>query len=484
MTREDSLLDAKSLLNEAESFNDGDFTSRQRFTPYLASVILITVLCPLQFGWNIGVVNTPEEIITHCDAPSTLAFLHLPSCIGMSKLVWGAVVAAFPLGGLFGGFMGAHICKSIGRRNTLFYNNFVFIVASLLMALAYTPAMLIGGRFIVGLGAGMGTAVAPMYLAEIPPIRYRGAIGALHQLAVVIGILLSQALGLVLSTSVGWRLLFGFSVLPSVLQILALPLCVESPRYLVLSGHADKARTALKKLRNQTEVEDELEYLVACHERDQAQNAQALTLAELVRRKSLRRALIIAIVAQLSQQLSGINGVMQFSTAIFKQIIGEANGALMTFIVGLVNLFMTLISVALMDKAGRRVLFLLSQFGMALVSALITLSAVYHFDAVTVTCVIAFVALFAIGLGPIPWLIMPEIFPTYAIASAASVGVTLNWVSNVAVSYAFEPVYELIGAWTFLIFAVFSFILGVIMYIILPETKGKSIDEVAETLAE
>jgi len=79
---------------------------------------------------------------------------------------------------------------------------------------------------------------------------------------------------------------------------------------------------------------------------------------------------------------------------------------------------------------------------------------------------------------------MPEIFPTYAIASAASVGVTLNWVSNVAVSYAFEPVYELIGAWTFLIFAVFSFILGVIMYIILPETKGKSIDEVAETLAE
>lgn len=365
------------------------------------------------------VINTPETIFTQCSEPYDIGLLHLPSCFLVSKTVWGMIAAGFPIGGLFAGVVGGALARRIGRKNSIFYNNLIFMGAGLVMALSPNVPVLFIGRFMVGFGAGIGSTVSPMYFAEIPPIRLRGSIGAINQLAIVTGLLLSQAFTYFFTSEIGWRFLFGAPIIPAVLQMLLLPFCVESPRFLILKGRINEARTALRRLRGQLDIETELSQLIESHERDVAVNSRAFTFSDLTKTKSLRNALLLSVIIHMAQQFSGINGVIQFSTSIFQRATSsEDQAALLTFVSGIVNLIVTLISVGLMDRAGRRLLLLTSQFAMVFLSILFAIFMYYDQAVLGTICIMVFIATFAIGLGPIPWLIMPEVFPTYAIAKA------------------------------------------------------------------
>lgn len=397
----------------------------------------------------------------------------------MSSIEWAGVVALFPIGGLFGGLLGGRLCKSLGRRRTILYNTIVVILASALMALSINVWMLGLGRFIVGFASGIYTSAVPMYVSEISPTRYRGTFGALNQLSIVVAILVSQALGVPLSTVEGWRWLFAASIVPAAIQALTLPFSMDSPNFLVSRGRIDEAENSLKRLRGSQYVSEELESIV--NAQNATRNQASMGIGELVMSVKLRKTLIIALGAQLAQQLCGINGVMQYSSTIFQVSFPEIDKQL-TVGVGVINLIMTLISVYLMDRAGRRKLLLWSQFSMIAFSVLITVTFETGLNVLATILVALFVAAFAIGLGPIPWLLLPEIFPTYAVGAASSVCVATNWLSNFLVSLAFDPMFKAIGSYTFLPFAGISLLLGFMMAAMLPETKGRSLEEIVQIL--
>ncbi len=237
----------------------------------------------------------------------------------------------------------------------------------------------------------------PMYVGEIAPLkyvlvvcnvnglvfRYRGSLGTLHQLAIVTGILASQLLGLPLSQPTLWRILFALTCVPSLVQLVLLPFCVETPRYLVSQARVNASKAALVRLRASPNILMELECIIASQEKELlSSDGSSLNIFQLCASKTYRKALIVAITAQLSQQLCGINGVIQYSTSIFEALFGDFSST-MTVLVGVVNLVMTIISLILIERAGRRVLFLSSQTGVFIFSIIIVLSSVYRVDVLT-----------------------------------------------------------------------------------------------------
>lgn len=215
-----------------------------------------------------------------------------------------------------------------------------------------------------------------MYISEIAPLNLRGGLGTVNQLAVTVGLLTSQVLGVepLLGTDEGWPYLLGIAVFPSILQLILLPVCPESPRYLLISkGQEQAARDALRRLRNTSNIEDDIDEMRA---EEQAQQAESkITMFELLRSPTLRMPLLIAIVMQLSQQLSGINAVFYYSTNLFITTgLSETSAKYATIGIGSVMVLMTLVSIPLMDRSGRRTLHLYGLGGMFIFSIFITIS--------------------------------------------------------------------------------------------------------------
>ena len=240
--------------------------------------------------------------------------------------------------------------------------------------------------------AGLNTSLVPMYISEIAPLNLRGGLGTVNQLAVTVGLLTGQVLGVdyLLGTDEGWPYLLGIAVFPSILQLLLLPICPESPRYLLITkgwknpvcllkniqhlpGREHEAREALKRLRNTPHIEDDIDEMRA--EEMAQQDESQINMLELLRSPSLRMPLTIAIVMQLSQQLSGINAVFYYSTNLFITTgLSETSAKYATIGIGIVMVLMTLVSIPLMDRSGRRTLHLYGLGGMFIFSIFITIS--------------------------------------------------------------------------------------------------------------
>ncbi|KAF9080648.1 hypothetical protein BGX27_005337 [Mortierella sp. AM989] len=300
-----------------------------------------------------------------------------------------------------------------------------------------------------------------------------------------------------------------------------LPFCVESPRYLALQpGGSAKAKKALQILRGRQDVNKEIrdwtrqdERALAAEEEGQLgtspllggssdsllvggvgisgedeqplqskahSSGHAVSVVEFVSLPRYRRPVLILLLVQLSQQLSGINGVIFYSTAIMSQIL-PSSGAMITVYISIVNVFMTLIAAYLMDKANRRTLLLTSSITMAASSFLLATSLNYEIPLLSAFSIIAFVASFAIGLGPIPFLIIPEVVDTTAVGSASAFALSVNFTSNFIVSAMFLKLQEWWGGNVFYFFFACLSALAIAMNKIIPETKGKTPEEVARS---
>ncbi|XP_067360200.1 solute carrier family 2, facilitated glucose transporter member 1 isoform X2 [Channa argus] len=368
----------------------------------------------------------------------------------------------------------------------LLANVLAFIAAALMgfSKIASSWEMLILGRFVVGLYSGLSTGFVPMYIGEVSPTSLRGALGTLHQLGIVIGILVAQVFGIesIMGNDDLWPLLLGFTFIPAVIQCILLPLCPESPRYLLINRNKeDKAKSVLKKLRGTLDVGADMQEMK--EESRQMKREKKVTIAELFRSPLYRQPLLIAVTLQLSQQLSGINAVFYYSTRIFEKA-GVAQPVYATIGAGVVNTAFTVVSLFVVERAGRRSLHMLGLLGMAgsavvMTIALALLESQKWMSYLSIVAIFAFVAFFEIGPGPIPWFIVAELFSQGPRPSAIAVAGLSNWTANFIVGMGFQYVEELCGPYVFIIFTVLLLMFFIFTYFKVPETRGRTFDEIA-----
>ncbi|KAM3181139.1 hypothetical protein ACTXT7_014936 [Hymenolepis weldensis] len=409
------------------------------------------------------------------------------------------VVAGFPIGGIFGALFGGSVSNKMGRKLSLFIFNIPMVVGSLLMMacqVAVSYEMVIIGRVLVGFACGAFTGIAPVYLAEIAPVRIRGMSGIMHQLAVVLAILLSQIFGLreVMGTATLWPYLLGLTIIPSVILLLCLWLCPDSPPYILLnSQNLEGAKSALRWFRgsNSEVIDAEIEDLLAEQEGYKDGELHKFSFKDLFRNKALRMALFVAVVAHLAQQFSGINAVsivrvaLFYSTALFETIGLESEAVYATLGVGSMMVFITIVSIFLIERVGRRILFI-GGLGVMLLSAIIiTIALTLRTKAsglifLAITFIYIFVGGFAIGTGSIPWFLVAEMFIQETRDPAVVITVIVNWVSQIVISLGYPPLLEYLNDYSFMPFIGLLAIFVALLYFYLPETKGLTPREVQD----
>lgn len=407
--------------------------------------------------------------------------------------LWSTVVAIYCFGGMIGAMAVGTVADVWGRKRGLMLNNVLVLVAVLLLAFSKTAKsyeMLVVGRFIVGINSGLNAGLAPMYVTEISPVASRGSLGSCYQLVITISILISQILGLpsVLGSEKLWPLLLALIALPGVLQVVLLLFTPESPKFLLLRHkNTQGAADALRWLRQTDDVGAELQALQA--EVEASLQMQELRTVDLVRRRNLRRPLIVAVGVMLAQQLSGINAVIFYSTKIF-QVAGLSQDAShsATMGMGAVNVAVTVFSIWLVERFGRRPLLIGGLAGLVVDTLLLTLCLAFKASAewipyTSIFLVFTFIIVFATGMGSIPWFLVTELFDQQSRGRATSVAVAINWSANFAVSVSFLPIQKAIDFWVFLIFAALLFGFLVFAFFLVPETKGKTIEEIQQDVA-
>lgn len=428
----------------------------------------------------------------------------------MSDSTFSLVVSMLNVGGLLGALLAPRFSDRFGRRLTLFGNTAFLFLGSLSMGLANNLYVLLWGRFLAGVGAGIITVVCSTYISECVPDQLRGIFGVCNQLGIVLGILVAQVLGMFLSTIPNWRWILLLGAFLAMLQAALLPFCVESPRYLAAkAGGYNAAKESLTKLRGTAYVEDEInswrrdwaeeasEQQQLLEEIDEQEEdghqplvqpvspskSQTVGMFTFLTSPLYRKPLAILLLLHVTQQFSGINAVIFYSTSIMTPILPQYSDKITVFI-SLINVAMTLVSGYLMDRLGRRSLFLYSSGIMAAVTVVLAWSMDTNmWPTLSAVAIVGFVAAFAVGLGPIPFLMVPEIVDTQAVSTAGSIALSTNWIGNFAVSAGFLVVRNALGGGgkVFYVFAVILAIVWSIAYRILPETKGRSVEEVVRS---
>ncbi|CAL8284805.1 unnamed protein product [Lota lota] len=476
---------------------------RKNLTGTLALAVFTAALGSLQYGYSMGVINAPQKVIEKHYArslglwPERDTVLSENSTTDMSMpeagqhpeviMYWSLSVAIFSIGGMVSSFLVGFVGDLRGRVKGMLMVNVLAVAAGLLMGLCkmWKPHILvISGRAVMGFYCGLTSGLVPMYIGEIAPKAYRGALGTLHQLAIVVGILLSQVIGLdfLLGNDRMWPLLLGLSGAPSILQSLLLPLCPESPRYLyICQGKVQEASKSLRRLKGEYNQTADLEEMR--REKEEGEKEEKISILSLIRSSVYRQQLFVALMMHLSQQFSGINAIFYYSTAIFHRA-GVGLPVYATIGVGVINTIFTMVSVALVDRAGRRTLTLIGLGGMCCCAVAMTVGLRLQNDYswmsyVSMSAIFLFVSFFEIGPGPIPWFIVAELFSQGPRPAAMALAGCCNWTCNFIIGMTFPYIQALLDSYVFLLFAALLFGFTVVTYLKVPETKGKSFEEIA-----
>ncbi|XP_014293431.1 solute carrier family 2, facilitated glucose transporter member 3 [Halyomorpha halys] len=442
-----------------------------------------------QHGYNIGVLNTPEEVIKDWMVsdggfePRNDSEEHKEEDI---VWVWSMIVSTFCIGGMIGGALTGFLANKLGRRWALILNNIFAIIAGLFFGsskMIGTFYFLFLGRFFIGVNAGLNAGLAPLYICEISPTAIRGATGSMYQLSITITIFIANMLGhqQVLGTESGWPILVALVIVVAVYQIIGMIFCPETPKYLVEKGRNDEAKKVTEKLGGK---DSDVQFAETVKDVEDAKGLPTVTVKEMIQQKKLRKPLIIICFLMFAQQLSGINAVMFYSTAIFVMSKSSLETSQLNSVgVMALNVLTTVLSVYLVERFGRKLLLLLAFGGMIITTAILCGSLYYVEEKeaaryVAIIMVYAYVFFFAVGAGSIPWLLGPELFNTASRPLACSIAVPTNWIFNFIVGIGFRPLQMEMGPAVFSIFLICQIITVVVVWFFVPETKNKPIDEI------
>ncbi|CAO3591659.1 unnamed protein product [Absidia cylindrospora] len=482
--------------------------------PFVLFCVVIASLGAMNNGFNTSALNIPGDYVKECPGVAAGEVTYypnssLPQCIPMDPWIWGVANGMFAVGGLLGAIASAPLARKFGRRDSMMIMNVTFFIGAILLSTSTSSAQFSIGRIFVGLGSGFMTVVVSLYIAEISPPKYRGALGSVLQLFVTCGILIIECIGLGLSSPVGWRVVTVMTVAPAILQMVCLPFLPRSPRWLVTNNRVDEGRTEMLRLRNgniDEEYNDILTTLIQGYDREDAKvkysdndtdsaagmaapaapidakaNDTNLSIKQLMTTPVLAKLTLKMMVVHAAGQLTGINAIMYYSTSIFQTSFAD-DARYVTVGVAALNVALTIIALGLIDRLGRKMLLLISAVGMCIFSVLMTIGLKFEISPLQVVCVMLFVASYAIGLGVIPFVITSEVYPTYAVGTASSIALVINWLCNFIIGLIFPTLQNACGPYVFLIFAGITFVVAIFVVIFVPETKQKSIDQLGHEL--
>ncbi|MGY1438523.1 sugar porter family MFS transporter [Streptomyces reniochalinae] len=423
------------------------------------------------FGFDTGVVSG--------------ALLFMREEFGLDSVQQSSVVSVLLIGAMIGALGAGRVSDRIGRRWTLALEGAVFVVGTVIIVTANGYGMLIVARVVLGLAVGGASATVPVYLSEISPPPIRGRVLSLNQLMITIGILVSYLVDLAFSSAEDWRAMFAVGFVPAaVIVVGALTVLPESPQWLITHGHIDRARKTIGAVTTEERADELIER--ARHKREEQQRGgEDQQGARALVARHARPALIVGLTLAAVQQFGGINTIIYYAPTVIEQTgLNASNSIFYSVFIGLINLVMTLVSIRLIDRVGRRPLLTFSLLGMCVSIALLGLAFVADLGSVlTLIFMVLYIAVYAVGLGPVFWVLIGEVFPSHVRAVGSSASTTVNWLSNFVVSLVFLPLATVIGQGeTFWIFAVIC-LLGLLFtarYV--PETRGRDFDEVDQEL--
>ncbi len=429
----------------------------------------IPALGGLLVGYNTAVIAGALEFITHDFSLNTV----------FQELAVTSVLA----GALVGAFLSAPMTNNLGQRKVIQFAGLISVLGAFGIFFSVNVMMLIASRSLLGIACGIATMVAPLYVAETAPAKYRGAFVSFVQLAITVGIFLSYCTDFLFSNSGNWKAMMGLGALPGfglMFGMLALP---ESPRWLAMKGRVDEARAVLARLGNQ---EDESEILG-----EGGTSCQSAKWGELFSGRVMA-ASITASVLFLVQNLSGIDGVLYYAPTIFKLVGLEGATAqiLATAGLGAVNVIATIVATGVVDRAGRRPLLLGGLAVMAVALAVLSFSLMQAqagpwLSYVAAGALAVFVAAFAVSLGPIPYVIMSEIFPLRVRSMGMSLAAASAWGCNMIVTVSFLSLIELLGqANVFWLYCAICLGGLIFSYLRVPETNNCSLEDIESNLMD
>lgn len=457
----------------------------------LVRAVFGAVMGMFYFGFNTGAVNAPEVSIKNfCNSSY---FQHYGSYLDDSQLntLFTVITSAFIVGGMVGAMVGGLVADKVGRKRGLLLSQVMGSIGGVIMAISKPVVaweVLLVGRLVVGLSAGLNTVLVPIYISEIAPVNLRGGLGVFNQLAVTFGIFLGQILGLseVLGNAEGWPWLLAVTIIPCLVSIILLFLSPMSPRYLAIGlNNTEDARESLMIFRDGdvSMVETEMEEMKM---ESEAEKEPDMSVLELLGSSKLRVSLVICIVMHLSQQLCGISAIFYYAVKFFQSAgISENNAKYANLGVGAIMVSMTFVTIPLMDRLGRRVLQLTSLLGSLLMAILIIIAQNLDIGGFLIAATLIFVVFFALGNGSIPWLITGELFTQGPRSAASAIVVFINWAANLTVGLVFPLVLiPLLDTYTFLPFAIMLTFFTIFVFLFLPETKGITVGETSQLLQD
>jgi SP family galactose:H+ symporter-like MFS transporter len=434
--------------------------------PFVYVAVGIAALGGLLFGYDTGVISG--------------AILFIKNQFSLSATMEEIVVSAVLVGAVFGAAAGGLLTSRFGRRKLIILAGMIFTCSAIGTALAPTIPWLIAGMVVSGLAIGIASFISPMYIAELVPANVRGALVAVNMLAITTGIVIAYLVDYAFSSIQGWRYMFGLAAIPAVGLAIGMWRLPDSPRWLISKSKVDDAKKVLERVRTASDVGPEIKDI-----QDSMKQQGKSGFAGLFQ-PSLRMALIVGLGLALFQQITGINTVIYYAPTIFKFAGIKAAGPAILAGAGLAALMWCfhILSIFLLDRVGRRPLLLIGVAGQ--IVGLAILGAAFHFHQLAswksylaIGSLAIYVSSFAVGLGPIFWLIISEIYPLKVRGAAMSAVTVTNWALNLVVSVTFLSLVALLGqGGTFWLYGAIAVAALVFFYRMVPETKGKTLEQI------
>lgn len=439
---------------------------------FVIKVSVVAALGGLLFGYDTAVI---AGVIGYLQKKFELS----PVMTGWaaSSAIWGCV---------FGAMGAGYLSDVFGRKKVLIVTAILFIISSIGAMMPDNLTQFLIARFIGGLGIGAASMLSPLYISEIAPSHSRGTLVSLYQLAIVIGINLIYFVNLKIASfgdetwniETGWRYMLGSGAIPAFLFLVLLFTVPESPRWLVKRKRDEEASDTLNKVNGPEEGRNVLQEIKT------SLNQESGTLSDLFTSR-LRPALIIGIILALFSQITGINAIIYYAPEIFKSVgFGAESALFQTVLIGAINTIFTFVALWLIDKAGRKQLLIWGLIGMVI--CLLAVGLCFQYNLTNgpwlIIFILGFIACFASSLGPIPWVLLSEIFPTKIRGVAMSFCTVILWIGVLAITQ-FTPVLlqEVGGAFTFWIFMINSIFLLWFVWTKVPETKQRTLEEIEQS---
>lgn len=455
---------------------------------YLFSIVLIAIIGGLLFGYDTAVVSGAEQALDR--------FFSQATDFTYTKLLHGFTASSALVGCVIGGAISGFLASSVGRKKSLLIAGMLFFVSavgswcpesgllpygvpSLPLLVAFNFYRIVGG-----IGVGLASAICPMYIAEISPANIRGTLVSCNQFAIIFGMLVVYFVNYMIRNSladtqeaiqcamveVGWRRMFLSEAFPAGAFFLLVFLVPETPRFLVMKGKDNAAMSILTRINGKDEGARILSEI-----RDNIAEKKEKLLSYGL------GVIVIGVLLSFFQQAIGINVVLYYAPRIFEDLGASGNASMIqTVVMGIVNIIFTLVAILTVDRFGRKPLLIIGSVGMMVgMMALAVFSFMDMIGIGALVFIIIYTASFMMSWGPICWVLISEIFPNTIRSQAVAIAVAAQWISNFLVSSTFPLLSEWSVGGTYAIYAIMSLLSAVFVWKFVPETKGRSLEEMS-----